>query len=236
VTQHHKSGRGRVVGTIMVGTLVVGCLGGLAGVALDPPPGPPPALVDDSPDVEVAPATSGGSALRTPSSDSETPDPNMVGALHDLGYGPLIYVPTDWEVYRRADTRLWAMNGKGSFGFAAMGQVAPGSVTSGEVLRQNVTGLLPPDEYTQLDVTGPETWGEVPYGEVVSRSVMAYQALWVSDQGSAEIYGQLYAGVRRDGVILVVLIEHVPPNDWDATRFPREAIVSQSMLRFAGLA
>ena len=225
-----------MVGTIVAGTLLVGCLGGLAGVALNPPPGSRPALVNDSPGVEVAPAGPGRSVLRTLSADSETPDPDMVGALYDLGFGPLIYVPTDWQVYERADTRIWVMNGKGSFGFAAMGQVQPGSVTAGELLRQNLTGLLPPDEYTQLDVTGPEDWGDVPYGEVVSRSVVAYEALWVSDQGSVPIYGQLYAGVRRDGVIMVVLIEHVPPDDWNATRFPREAIVGQSMLRFAGLA
>ena len=34
--------------------------------------------------------------------------------------------------------------------------------------------------------------------------------------------------------MLVVLIEHVPPDDWNETLYPRAAIVEQSFLRFAG--
>ena len=74
----------------------------------------------------------------------------------------------------------------------------------------------------------------MPYGDVVSSSVLDYQALWADPQGSVEIYGQIYAGVRKDGAVLVVLIEHVPPDDWNETLYPRASIVEQSFLRFAG--
>ena len=88
--QHHKSSRGRVVGTIVAGTLVVGFLGGLAGVALNPPPGPRPAVADDSPDVEVAPVGPGRSVLRTLSVDSETPDP---GCTWPMAANPKLPLP-----------------------------------------------------------------------------------------------------------------------------------------------
>ena len=102
------------------------------------------------------------------------------------------------------------------------------------MIEQNLEGLLAPDIYTQLRTDGPRDFYDGPYGDVVSSSILDYQALWADPQGSVEIYGQIYAGVREDGAALVVLIEHVPPDDWNETLYPRASIVEQSFLRFAG--
>jgi hypothetical protein len=231
---YHRSGKGRVIGLLLAGTVLVGGLGAVAGVAFDPEPVSHPLVTPPDTDFSLALGV-GRSAPRGLGADSETVDPNMVGSLYDIGFGPQIFVPTDWSVYQAMDTRIWVMNGKGSFAFAAGGTLGSATQTAGEIIRQNLEGLLPPDTYTQLRASGPRDWGSQQYGDVVSRSSLDYQALWTDPQGAVEIYGQIYAAVRNDGAVLVVLIEHVPPDDWKATTYPRAAIVEQSMLRFAGL-
>ena len=49
-----------------------------------------------------------------------------------------------------------------------------------------------------------------PFGSVVSLAGIEYEALWVDNQGSVSIHGQIYVGVRQDGTVLGILIEHAP--------------------------
>jgi hypothetical protein len=128
------------------------------------------------------------------------------------------------------------MNGKGGFAFAAVGTFDDASVRAGDVIEQNLQGLLPPDTYTQLRTGDVDTdvW-TIPYGDVISMAELSYEALWADQQGAALIHGQIYAGVRKDGAVLIVLIEHVPPDEWTETMYPRASVVEQSFLRFAHL-
>ena len=235
MTDYHRHSRRRVIGLVLAGCVLVGGLGAVAGEAFDPPTEHPRKA---RPTPRLGVTVSAGEAaprarpiLRL---DGTTQDPNLTGVEHDIGYGARIFIPSDWEVTQTADTRIWAANGEGSFAFAAVGKYADATVRAGDVIEQNLEGLLPPDTYTQLRTAGPEDFGTVPYGDVVSWSALDYQALWADPQGSVEIYGQIYVGVRKDGAALVVLIEHVPPDDWNETLYPRAAIVEQSFLRFAG--
>jgi len=235
---HHRHGRRRVIGLVLAGTVLTGGLGAVAGEVFDPSAEHPREASTD-PDLGVV--VTGGTAVSKAGPadvlrvDGPTEDPNLTGVEYDLGYGGRIFIPApDWEVYQKFDTRLWAMNGKGSFAFAAVGKFNDASVTAGDVISGNLEGLLPPDTYTQLETNGPRDFGDVPFGDVVSSSTLDYQALWADAQGSVEIYGQIYAGVRKDGAVLIVLVEHVPPDDWNDTLYPRASIVEQSFLRFAG--
>ena len=237
MTDYHRHGRRRVIGLVLAGCVLVGGLGAVAGEAFDPPEEhprnarPTPGL-----GVTVTPgnAAPGARPAGVLGLDGTTQDPNLTGVEYDIGYGARVFIPSDWEVTQIADTRIWATNGKGSFAFAAVGKYADASVRAGDVIEQSLEGLLPPDSYTQLRTAGPDDFGTVPYGDIVSWSSLGYEALWADAQGSVEIYGQIYAGVRKDGAALVVLIEHVPPDDWNETLYPRAAIVEQSFLRFAG--
>jgi hypothetical protein len=235
--QLHRHGRRRVIGLVLAGCVLVGGLGAAAGEVFDPAVAQPKEAAEPTLGVVVSPgdAASRAGPASVVRMDGATEDPNLTGVEYDLGYGARIFVPApDWQVYERADTRLWAMNGKGSFAFAAAGKYADASVRAGDVLAQNLQGLLPPDTYTQLQTNGPRDFGAVPYGDIVSWSILDYKALWTDPQGAVSIYGQLYAGVRKDGAVLVVLIEHVPPDDWNDTLYPRASIVEQSFLRFSG--
>ena len=237
MTDLHRHDRRRVIGLVLAGCVLVGGLGAVAGEVFDPPAEHPrKARTNPGLGVTVTPGNAAPGArpagfLRL---DGTTQDPDLTGTEYDLGYGARIFIPSDWEVTQTADTRIWASNGKGSFAFAAVGQYADASVRAGDVIEQNLEGLLAPDVYTQLRTDGPRDFYDVPYGDIVSSSILDYQALWADPQGSVEIYGQIYAGVRKDGAALVVLIEHVPPDDWNETLYPRAAIVEQSFLRFAG--
>jgi hypothetical protein len=239
MTDDHRHDRRQVIALVLAGCVLVGGLGAVAGEVFDPGAVHPRKARAGNPQLGlVIGAGSSAPHARAPGVvrlDGSTIDPNLTGVEHDIGYGARIFVPTDWEVTQTADTRLWATNSKGSFAFAAVGRYNDASVRAGDVIEQNLTGLLPPDTYTQLRTAGPDDFGTVPYGDIVSFSILDYQALWADPQGSVEIYGQIYAGVRKDGAVLVVLIEHVPPDDWNETLYPRAAIVEQSFLRFAGL-
>lgn len=240
MTELHRHGRRRVIGLVLAGCVLTGGLGAVAGEVFDPPPtadpkvSPTPQLgVVATPGRAVSKARAAGTAFRL---DGTTQDPNLTGTTYDIGYDALIFIPSDWQVYQKYDTRLWAMNGKGSFAFAAVGTFNDGSVRAGSVIQQNLEGLLPPDTYTQLRTADLDTdvW-TVPYGDVVDVAELSYEALWADQQGSVLIHGQIYAGVRKDGAVLIVLIEHVPPEDWAATMYPRASVVEQSFLRFAHL-
>jgi hypothetical protein len=238
VTDYHRHNRRRVIGLVLAGCVLVGGLGALAGELFDPPAEHPRKARANQPDLGVAVSPGDAAPGARPAAvlrlDGTTQDPDLTGVEYDIGYGARIFIPTDWDVTQTADTRIWANNGRGSFAFAAVGKYDDASVRAGDVISQNLEGLLPPDTYTQLQTAGPDDFGTVPYGDIVSWSTLDYQALWADPQGSVEIYGQIYAGVRKDGAVLVVLIEHVPPDDWNDTLYPRASIEEQSFLRFAG--
>jgi hypothetical protein len=241
---YRRHDRRRVIGLVLAGCVLVGGLGAVAGEIFDPPPTTDRKVRPGAPGLGVVVTQGNTVAKARPASrvgggtfrlDGTTQDPDLTGTLYDIGHDAPIFIPSDWEVYQTADTRLWAMNGKGSFAFAAAGAYNDASVRAGDVIQQNLEGLLPPDTYTQLVTSGPEDFGTMPYGELTSWSELSYEALWTDPQGSAPIHGQIYAGVRKDGAVLVVLIEHVPPSEWAETLYPRAAIVEQSFLRFARL-
>ena len=237
MTDYHRHGRRRVIGLVLAGSVVAGGLGAVAGEVFDPAPTTSEKARANDPSLGVVVTQGNAVSKARPADvlrlDGTTQDPNLTGTEYDLGYGARIFIPSDWELYQTADTRLWAMNGTGSFAFAAVGKYNDASVRAGDVIEHNLEGLLPPDTYTQLKTAGPQDFGTMPYGDLVSWSELSYEALWADPQGSALIHGQIYAGVRKDGAVLVVLIEHVPPDEWAETLYPRAAIVEQSFLRFA---
>ena len=74
-----------------------------------------------------------------------------------------------------------------------------------------------------------------PFGSVVSLAAIEYEALWVDNQGSMSIHGQIYVGVRQDGTVLGILIEHIPAEDFEAGFEAMMPILDNSFGRFGGL-
>ncbi len=143
-----------------------------------------------------------------------------------------IYVPPNWNVDFTDENRVFQSDGNGSFSFAfSYADVA--STAAGDVITQNLDNLLPPENYTQLqtsDVVPLE-----PFGSVVSLAGIEYEALWVDNQGAVSIHGQIYVGVRQDGTVLGILIEHVPAEDFESAFQDMTPILDNSFNRFGGL-
>jgi hypothetical protein len=171
------------------------------------------------------------SATGAPPTEDNSPTPSGAGATIEATDVD-IFVPPGWTVDFTDENRVFQSDGDGSFSFAfSYADVA--SAAAGDVITQNMENLLPPENYTQLetsDVTALE-----PFGSVVSLAGIEYQALWVDNQGAVSIHGQIYVGVRQDGTVLGILVEHVPGEDFESVFEELTPILDNSFGRFGGL-
>lgn len=191
-----------------------------------------------SPVGSVGPGTGGFSSSPTPSLTSE-PTPTEGGggsaggsAATMTGTGVDVYVPEGWEVTYSDDQNVAQTNGAGSYSYAFSAVVDP-STAAGDIITEYLDTFLPPENYTQR-----QTSDVVPleaFGSVVSIAALGYEALWVDNQGSISIHGELYVGVRQDGTALVILIEHLPAEDFESAVEEMVPIVDLTFTRFAGL-
>ena len=143
-----------------------------------------------------------------------------------------VYVPPNWHVDFTDENRVFQSDGNGSFSFAFSFADDP-ATAAGDIITQNMDSLLPPENYTQLQTS--DVVALDPFGSVVSLAGIEYEALWVDNQGSVSIHGQIYVGVRQDGTVLGILIEHMPAEDFESVFEDLTPILDNSYTRFAGL-
>ena len=74
-----------------------------------------------------------------------------------------------------------------------------------------------------------------PFGSIVSMAGIEYEALWVDNQGSISVHGQIYVGIRQDGTVLGILVEHAPAEEFEAAFEDMVPILENSFSRFGGL-
>lgn len=187
----------------------------------------------------VSPGTGGFSQSPTPTPSSAVPSPTQGGGGSDGGSGVTmtatgvdVYVPPGWDVTYQDEQNVAQSNGAGSYSFAFSTTLDP-SIAASDVIAQNLDVFLPPESYTQRqtsDVVPLE-----PFGSIVSIAAIGYEALWVDNQGSLSVHGEMYVGMRQDGTLLVMLIEHLPAEDFEAAIDEMVPIVDNTFTRYAGL-
>lgn len=234
---YFTASRTKVISLILAGVLLVGALGGIAGVAFDPAPREDPGPVEapvgapgagaGQHKAVAAPAELGAATRLAPAA------PTGKGKFLRLSNGVLFWLPSGWRVDGASETSALLSSGKGSYAYVVTGKVNP-KVPAAQIIAQNLKTLLPKGSYTQLKVSGPKKWAGA-FGSVVSTSYLEYLAMWVDNQGSAPIYGQIYAGVRRDGMALVVLVEHIPPDGWKKAFPTISNVIGNSFAQFGGV-
>ena len=233
---YFNSGRVKVIGLITAGVLLVGALGGVAGVAFDPDPQsqPDPA----APPVGAPDASAGQSALvGSPAglAAARTAAAPAKGKFLAFQNNIQFWLPNSWRIDGGSGTEVFLSSGKGSYSYVASGYLNP-QTRAGALLAHNLKLLLPRATYTQLKLSKIKVWAGA-YGSVLTSVWIEYSALWVDNQGSAPIYGQIYAAVRRDGGALIALIEHIPPEGFNkAAQTGMGPLVSNSFGRFGGVA
>lgn len=166
------------------------------------PAEPPTVEPTEAPPTQEPPPDSGGG-----------PDLPGNGEVVEVGPGVPVLVPVGWQVTSQGEEDISFGSGDGSFGYVLTGVGDPAFEASA-VITQNLSAVLPTENYSQL------TTGDVrplePFGSLVSVAVMDFSALWVDAQSTFPLGGQVYAAVRSDGVIVLMVLEHTPPEDYEA--------------------
>jgi len=231
----HRSGQGRTIALIVAGAVGAGIFGALGAVIfgggdedgdvttseakgngsgiLDPVPvgtATPQPVPTDSP---TDSPTTDPTATPEPTADPTTPPP-VEGSTETIGSGVQVFVPDGWEVTGRGNLDIGLSDGDGSWAYVLTGVDEP-SVEASAVLSANLGTMLPPENYSQLETSDVRLLEA--FGSVVSIAVMDYEALWVDAQSSVPLHGQVYVAVRQDGVVMLIAVEHTPPDDFTAT-------------------
>jgi hypothetical protein len=147
-------------------------------------------------------------------SPSPSPSPTEGGAgsvVLDAGT-VTVPVPDPWRVLASGDTYLTLQHPDNyTFIFAGVAAVEDPAVDFGteiaDVLDQLVTSDTSYSDVRTSDVTQFQPWGGL-----VSVGRISYSAIWADDQGSYDVGGNVYLGIRQDGKIFAMLVE-ISPND-----------------------
>ena len=263
--EYFNSSRLKVIGMITAATVAVGALGGVAGVVFDEDQVPLTPQVETeggglgsageatprlsrglpflhvsadetpSPVGSVSPGTGGFSPSPTDEpepTEEPTPSPDGGGGVTMTATGVDVYVPPGWEVVFSDDNEVAQTNGQGSYAYAISDVLDP-SVSAGDIIAGSLEGLLPAENYTQLQTS--EIQPIEVAGSVVSAAVIVYDAIWVDNQGSLSLHGEMYVAVRQDGTVIVMLLEHLPAEGFDDAIADLAAILGNTFRLFAGL-
>jgi len=254
---NHSSSKGKTIGLIVAGVVAVGALGGIGAVVfggggddssgsatvrpggegsgiLDPQPvgsAPPQPDASTPPDAQPTEPTEPAPPTEPPTEPPAPPVPSGNGVAIGSN-GVQVIVPPDWQIDAQGENDIGLSNGKNSWVYGLTG-VADPSVEASSVLQSNLEYFTGGDSYSQL-----ETYDVVPQqpsGAIVSLASIDYQALWVDSQSTFPLYGKIFAAVRQDGAVLMIAIEHTPPEDFDGSIPSWSPILQGSMDAFAGL-
>jgi hypothetical protein len=276
--EYFNQSRMKVIGLITAGVVLVGALGGIAGVAFDTErskdtdlvqPGEdtgssgslgqsvshralrtaprlpvadetssPTPVGSATPDTSESPAVSESPSAgdTTPASPSASPSQGGDGGGSGVtmeGTGVQVYVPPGWNVDLQDDQNVLMSDGQGSFATAYSDTGFDPSSDAGQLIAQNLELLFPPENYTQF-ATG-DIQALQPFGSVVSIAGMHYESLWVDNQGSFTLHGVIYVGIRQDGTLFILSVEHAPVEDWDNAPAALDDIVNASLNAFGGV-
>jgi hypothetical protein len=128
-------------------------------------------------------------------------------------------VPDPWRVLASGDTYLYLQHPDNyTFIFAGVAAVEDPSVDFGTQMAA-VFAQLVTNDTSYSDVQTSDVSQFQPWGGLVSVGRISYSAIWADDQGSYEVGGNVYLGIRQDGKIFAMLVE-ISPNDeatWTAS-------------------
>ncbi len=234
----HKSSKSKTIGIIVAGVVGVGVLGGLGAVVFgggddkddvstseasgngsgilnpDPVGSATPQPTEGPTDTPTTEPTVDPTSEPTADPTDEPTAPPVSGDTTTIGSGVQVFVPDGWEIGGQGNDDVGLTNGDGSWAYALTGVDDP-SVEASAVLSANLDSMLPPENYSQLNMSDVRPLPA--FGSVVSIAVMDYESLWVDAQSSIPLHGQVYVAVRQDGVVLLISVEHTPPGDFTAT-------------------
>ena len=182
-------------------------------------------------------ASEPGVASPTPAAPSPAPSPapppGTPGTGVDLSGIVTVPTPPPWVVNAQSPTDALLADGRNNFVYAVTGTFDPASDASAQLLPAFVSLVASQEQMTQLRYGDPVAIA--PFGSMVSAAVMPYEGLWTDSQGSFELRGNLWMGIRQDGAALAMTAETTPPTDFDASRPEWGPVIEGAYGNFAGL-
>ena len=119
-----------------------------------------------------------------------------------------------WQVAGQSETVCVLASGVGDWVVAGSLGVTDPATDAAAILAQIGPKVLNPETYTQLQQS--EIVSQEPFGSVTSVATFVYQALYVDDQGSFPLAGEIWCLNRTDGRVFCVTAESSPPEIWQA--------------------
>jgi hypothetical protein len=187
--------------------------------AAAPTPGASPA---PSPGASPAPVAS-----PTPATD----DPGTsTGTGVDLGPG-IVIVPTPppWQILGQGPTHVVLADGRGNASLA----IAQPTDASAAILGAFYDLIASNETLSNIRFGDPAALQ--PFGSIVSAAVMPYEATFSDPQGSFDLKGALWFGVRQDGGTLTMMAQTTPPTEFAPSEPEWGPIVNGAFGNFAGL-
>lgn len=168
--------------------------------------------------LQPSPVESGGAAPgstptgQTPGqTPSPGPPPEDGGQVVTIGPDVSVPVPSDWIVLFQDLDRVGIINASdGDYFFAIVGQDDP-SADAAAVIEANFTTFVADNEGL-VDLQTGDIISLDPFGSMVSRAAIPYNAVYADAQASYPASGLFFANVRQDGLVLLMIVEV-----WDVT-------------------
>jgi hypothetical protein len=235
----NKSGQRRTILTILAGVVLVGLLGGLAGVVFDgdhakkrPTPGPvsptDPALLSTAP----APAAVPSSSPLLTYTALEAGKKKQQGHYVTLDEDVRVWVPPGWTVKWSDESQVNLCSSELTCVYAFVDTAEP-SIEATEVVLRSLEYILNQSPYTQREIF--DVVPLQPVGSIVSFAMVDYTVMYVDNQGSTPLYGRHSVLVRQDGVVLVDDVRSVGgPDQFNAELESWAEVLSVTQTEFAG--
>ncbi len=218
-------GKARTITLIVSATVVVALLGGAAGVVFDGDTRTrsTPAESTGSDPAKVVPATSsnrnsragGGVPTEAPDdrlamslgslfADDDDDDDDRKSRFTRIRYETKIWVPRRWDVVERDRDEISLCSPGYVCIYAYVRKIQPRPKASSIITQRlwNTVGQWP----HFVDLAWYDSERLTPFGRIRSAAMQDYTAFWVDNQFSVPVYGRIFVLVRRNGVVLDLVV------------------------------
>lgn len=197
----------------------------------------PEPVASGSPSPAASPAASPVASPTPATSPAASPTPGTTpvqpGAGVDLSGIVTVPTPPPWAVAYSDATQAALGDGRNNFVFAIIGKADPATDASGMMANAFNNLVAGQQQMSQIQVGQPQPIQ--PFGSLTSASVMAYQALWTDTQSSFPLMGNIWVGVRQDGMAFVMTAETTPPEDFGPSETEWSPVINGAYANFAGV-
>ena len=156
------------------------------------------------------------------------------GAGVDLGPG-IVTVPTPppWAPAAQSPVHVVMFDGRGNAALAITTAADPATDASGAVAGAFYELIASNEQLSNVAFGDPVAIQ--PFGSLVSAAVMPYESTFSDPQGSFDLKGALWVGIRQDGAQLTMMAQTTPPENFVTNSAQWSEVIDGAFNSFAGV-